>query len=132
MTVSCRTDYTRECLLYSLHCQRYTVALAVNLHDLYLDMLVELHHLCGVSDIAVGKLGDMHKTILMHADIYKGAEVGNVRHDTWQHHALDEVINGSDILVKLKFLDLLAWVASWFSSSFMMSVKVGIPTESVT
>ena len=42
-------------------------------------MLVEMYHLCGVADVAVGQLRHMHQSVLMHTDIYKSAEVIYVR-----------------------------------------------------
>ena len=56
-------------------------------------MLVQLHHLSRVGHIAVGQLRHVYQSVLMHAYVDKGAKVGNVGYDAWQHHARNKVID---------------------------------------
>ena len=90
----------------------------VHLDDADTDVLMEFHYISGMGDATVGHLRDMHQTILMDADINKGPEVGDVRHDAWQFHSLDEVVDGVYTGIELKLLYLLAWVATRFFQFF--------------
>ena len=90
----------------------------IHLDDADTDVLMEFHHISGMGDATVCHLRDMHQTILMDADINKGPEVGDVRHDAWQFHSLDEVVDGVYTGIELKLLYLLAWVATRFFQFF--------------
>ena len=41
-------------------------------------MLMKFHHFVGVADISVGELGDMDKPVMVYANVYKHAEIGDV------------------------------------------------------
>ncbi len=73
-------------------------------------MLVELDHIIGILDIAVGQLRDMHQAVLMDADIDEGAEVGDVGHDARKLHARHEVVDGMHAGVELERLGFAARV----------------------
>ena len=76
-------------------------------------MLVQLHHLGRVGHIAVGQLRHVYQSVLMHAYVDKGARVGNIGHNAWQHHACNKVVDRGYVLIKLKLLYLFAGVAPW-------------------
>ncbi len=61
--------------------------------------IAERHHLGGVFDEALGgELGDMHKAILVHADVHERAEIGDVAHRAGENHVGLEVVDGQHIL----------------------------------
>ena len=82
----------------------------VDVKDLNLEMLVEVHHLGGIVNSPISHLADMHKAILMHADIDEGTEGGDIGHDARQHHAGLHILDTGDILVELKHFELGPWV----------------------
>ena len=67
---------------------------------------MEFHHICRMGNATIGHLGDVDETILMDTDIHEGTEVGDVGDDARQDHALYEIIDSRDILIKLKLLNL--------------------------
>ena len=77
-------------------------------------MLMKLHYFVRVAHKAIGELRDMYKAILMHTYIYKRTEVGDIRHNSGQFQALDEVFGRLHMRVKLERFSLYAWVATWF------------------
>ena len=56
----------------------------------------------------------MHQTVLMHADIDEGAEVGDVGHHAFEHHARLEVLEAFHAFLELGGLELRTRVAAWF------------------
>ena len=54
----------------------------------------------------------MHKSVLMDTDIDEGSEVGDVRDDARQYHTFHEIVDGGDVLVELKLLELFTGVAT--------------------
>ena len=99
--------------LQLLHRQRDAVALTVYFYHTHLYMLVQLHHLSRVGHITIGQLRHVYQSVLMHAYVDKGAKVGNVGHNAWQHHARNKVVDRGYVLIKLKLLYLFAGVAPW-------------------
>ena len=73
---------------------------------------MEFHHIGGMGDTTIGHLRDVDEAVLMYADVDEGSEVGAIRDDTWQFHPFDEIIDGVYSRIKLKLLNLLAWVAT--------------------
>ena len=56
----------------------------------------------------------MHQSVLVHADVDKGAESGDVGDDAGQHHSLAHILDAGDVLVELEDLELRAGVQSRF------------------
>ena len=56
----------------------------------------------------------MHQTILMHADIDKGTEVGHVGNHPFQRHARLEVLQALDPFLEFGRLELGARIATGF------------------
>ena len=73
---------------------------------------MQVYYVVRVFHIAVGELRDVHQAVLVNADIDEGAEVGDVGHDSGQHHALHQVVDACHIGVELKLLYLFARVAA--------------------
>ena len=76
------------------------------------------YNLCGIAYEAVGKLRDMHQSVLMNAYVNECPEVGDVGDDARQHHPFAEVVHGVYIPVKLECLYLLARVTARFLKFF--------------
>ena len=55
----------------------------VDLYDADGDMLMELYNVERVGYTAVGHLRNVYKSVLMDANIDKGAEISNVGYDAW-------------------------------------------------
>ena len=51
-----------------------------------------------MSDVSVTDLGDVHKSVLMHADVNKGPEVDHIAHGACELHTLSEILNVHHIL----------------------------------
>lgn len=69
--------------------------------------------------------------VLLDADIDKGAESGDVRHDTRQYHALAQAVDRMHV-GELENPGLAARIESGRASSERMSLSVGSPVRSVT
>ena len=69
-------------LLQPFHGKRYALASQVYSDDANPYMLMEVNHLRGVADVAVGQLRYVYQSVLMDADVYEGSEIGDIRHDT--------------------------------------------------
>ena len=65
-------------LFHILHAERDALATQVDTNHANADMLVQANHLRGVSDILVGQLRHMNQSVLVNADIYEGAEIGDI------------------------------------------------------
>ena len=63
------------------HAKRNPFSLLVDTDDAYHDMLLHSYHGRRVFDVVVGELRYMYETFDVDADIYKGSEVCDVRHD---------------------------------------------------
>ena len=74
-----------------LHCERN--AFFVKVDTLYLDRnhVADRQHLRGVLNESVGYFGDMHKSVLMNADVHESAEVDDVSDSTRKLHTGCEV-----------------------------------------
>ena len=101
-------------MLNILHTQPDTFATHIYFNDTDADVLMKADDLCGVSDEAVGELGDVDKSVLMDTDVDEDAKVGDVRHDAREFHSYDEVVEGMDILVEFEDFNLSTWVTPWF------------------
>ena len=62
-------------------------------------MLTYPHHLGRMADILVGELAYVYESVLVDADINKGAEVGDIGYDARQHHAGLEIVNALNPLI---------------------------------
>ena len=62
------------------HGQANALARDVNLGHPHPHHIAGFHHLMRILDETVGELADMHQPVLMHADVDKGAEFGDVGH----------------------------------------------------
>jgi len=69
------------------HCQRDPTAFWVNLQHLDTNDIAGLRDCAWVFHISIGHRGDVHQPVLMDPDIDKGAERGDVGHDTFENHA---------------------------------------------
>ena len=54
----------------------------------------------------------MNQSVLVNADIYEGAEVGDIGYNTRQFHAFVQVFNGLYAIVEFKLLYLFTRVAA--------------------
>ena len=81
-------------------------------NDAHADVLVQSYYLRGVFDVFVGQLRHVHQSILMNTNIDKSSEIGDVGDDARQFHAFVQVFYSLYAAVKLKLLNLLAWVAT--------------------
>jgi hypothetical protein len=62
--------------------------------------LSDLHDFVRVLDEVVRQLADVNEPVLMHSDVYKSAEGGNISHDAGQFHANGEVLRFFDAFDK--------------------------------
>lgn len=61
---------------------------------------------------------DMHQTVLMHTDVYKSSEIGDVGNDAGQFHSFDEVVCGLHSLCQTRKLQSVRGVANRFLQLF--------------
>lgn len=54
-------------------------------------MLMKPDDISRCSHTTVGKLGNMHKTVLVHPYVYECSKVGDIGHDAWQFHSFYKV-----------------------------------------
>ena len=83
-----------------------------------------MYHFVGVFHVAVGHLRNMHKSVLMHADVDKCSEVGDVGDDAGEHHSLNEIVHLFHIGVELEGFQLLSRVAPRFFQ-FVHDIRQG-------
>ena len=88
----------------TFHGEGDAAATEVDLKHFDAYMLVEVNHLRGIVDTTVGQLADVDKTVLMHADVDKSPEGGDVGHDAGQYHPLLDILDAGDILVEFEYL----------------------------
>jgi hypothetical protein len=69
------------------HGQRDPTAFWVNLQHLDTNDITGLRDCSWIFHIGIGHRGDVHQPVLMDPDIDKGAERGDVGHDTFENHA---------------------------------------------
>ena len=65
---------------------------------------------------AVGELRDVHQPILVHADVYKGSEVGDVRDDALENLYRDgtcSILEHTDLASVVRIRALMRWTAFW-------------------
>ena len=77
-------------------------------------MLAEFDNIAGRGDELVGKLGDVHKTVLMNTDVHECSECGDIGNKTGQNHANAQVLNLVYIGIERECLCLLARVEAAF------------------
>ncbi len=94
------------------HGKADALARDVHLHHLDLDHVARLDHLARVLDELVGQRGDMHQAVLVHADVDKGAEVGDVGDHPFEDHPRLQVLELLDALLELGGLEFRARVAA--------------------
>ena len=73
---------------------------------------MELDYICGRTDILVGQLGDVDKTVLMNTYIHKRTKLGDVGDNAWQYHSHREIVYALYSCGKLKFFYLIARVTT--------------------
>ena len=76
-------------------------------------MLVDVD-LTGWRQAALGHLGDVHEAVLVDAQVNKGAKLGHVGDDAVQFHALAQVLDVVDAIVKFPYLHGRTRVAAGF------------------
>ena len=62
------------------HRKRNSLFIPVNAYYLNLNHVTDFEHLRGVLYLPVGNLGHVHKSVLMHTDVDKSAEVNHISH----------------------------------------------------
>src|SRR5690606_28430560 len=87
-------------------------AWSVHLLDLDLYCLSDSHDIAWIFDKGIGQGGNMDQSILMDADVDKGAEVGHIGDHAFQYHADVEVVDGIDAFLELRRLELRARVST--------------------
>ena len=96
------------------HGKRDAVALAVHARYLDHDLLMELHGVERRGHEALAELRDVHKAVLVDANVDEGAKVGYVGYDARQDHSLGKVVDGRHALVETERLKFFSRVASGF------------------
>ncbi|CPL31136.1 Uncharacterised protein [Bordetella pertussis] len=54
----------------------------------------------------------MDQPVLVHADVHEGAEIGDVGHHAFEHHAGEQVVEGFDAFLELRGLEFRARIAA--------------------
>src|SRR5690606_29812756 len=96
------------------HAQADTTALLVHFDHLHLHHVAGLHHAVRVLDELVRQGGDVDQTVLMHADVDEGSEVGDVCNRTFQNHAGHEILQIFHAFLQLGRLEFTTRVATRF------------------
>ena len=65
-------------------------------------------------DKFVGHLRDMYKSVLMHSDIHKCAEINNVSDGSLEDHSLSEIFHLQHIAPQDRFRHLITWIPGGF------------------
>lgn len=86
------------------HCQTNPIPVHIDLKYFHANLLVQMYHFVRVFDVMVGHLADVDEAVLVHADVDKGTESGDVGHDAVEGHARTQILDFSDVLVKLECL----------------------------
>ena len=86
----------------------------VDFHDGDRDDLTGLDHLTGVFDELVGQLGNMDQAILMHTNIDKRAEIGDVGDGSFKLHTGFQVLDFIDTIGEFGGLEFRARVTAGF------------------
>ena len=87
-------------LLNALHTESDSLLFDVNAQHLDGYDVSERHYVGGMLYEFVGKLGYVHKTVLMHTDINERAKIYNVSDRTREHHIGLQILNSEDIVAK--------------------------------
>ena len=95
-----------------LHGEGDAFAGQVHLGHGHPDLLTYLHDLGRILHKAISQLTDMDQAILVHTDIHKGSEGGDVGHDARQFHARLEVFEFFDPFLESEDLEALARIPS--------------------
>ena len=85
------------------HREGDAAAFHVDAGDNDADVLVDVD-LAGGGQSALGHLGDVHEAVLVDAQVDEGAKLCHVGHDAVQLHALAQVLDVVDVLVKFPHL----------------------------
>ena len=67
----------------------------------------------------------MHQAVLVHADVDKGTEGGDVGDDAGQLHALFDILDAGDVLVEFEYLELGTGVETGFVQLFQDVLQGG-------
>ena len=100
-------------LVYAAHGEGDAAAFHVDAGDGDAHVLMHMH-LAGGGDAALGHLGDVDEAVLVDAQVNEGAKLRHVGHDAVQLHALAQVLDVVDVVVKLPHLNRRARVATGF------------------
>ena len=68
----------------------------------------------GIFDETIGKLRNMHETVLVHADVHERAKIGHIGHNPRARHSRFHIAEFSKIFAEGKDHKWIAWIASWF------------------
>ena len=87
-------------LVDAAHREGDAAAVVVDAGDADAHVLVDVD-LAGGGEALLGHLGDVDKAVLVDAQVDEGAELGNVGDDAVELHALAQVLDVVDAVVKL-------------------------------
>ena len=78
-----------------------------------MDDIAGLRNLARVLHVSRGHRGDVHQPVLMDPDIDKGAECGDVGHDTFENHARLQILELFHSLTEVRGFVGWARITSW-------------------
>ena len=99
-------------LVIHAHGQADALTRDIHFQHLHLDDITGLDHVARILDELLRQHGDVYQTVLMHADIDKGAKVGDVGDHALQRHAGLQVLEAFHALLELGSLELRARVTA--------------------
>ena len=105
------SDFLMLCVF---HFQCYSLSFQVNVYHFYNYLRLKGYHFVGVAYEVVGHLRDVYQPILMHTNVYKGAEIGDVGYYSRQLHACNKVFGGMHTGVEAEGFCLSSRVATGF------------------
>ena len=97
---------------YPDHAELNPFPVGIYAYHLHHDVLMDGYDLRRVGNEPFGELGEVHQTVLLDTYIDERPEIGDIAHDARKNHPLAQVGYGAHVLVKLKYLDGFARVAS--------------------
>lgn len=122
-----------RCRLRSRDCKGFNgqsdaFRLCIDAQNLHLNNLASLDRFGRILDESIREFADMHKPVLMDADVDECPELCHIRNNALQHYANLHFIDSADLIVELRRNKLVAWIATGLAQ-FRMSSRVYAPTE---
>ncbi|MPN14970.1 hypothetical protein SDC9_162299 [bioreactor metagenome] len=105
-------------ILHLLDRERNPLFRNVHTEDDDLDHVPDGQHLGGMLDEAVDDFGDMHESVLMHADVDEHAEINHVSHRSRQNHAGHDILDVQHVRAQHGLWQLVARVAPGLDELF--------------